>query len=542
MADASTITYTQSGTGAVNRTLLSRLHELVSATDFGVDITGATDSTSALQAALNSLSTTGGTVTLPPGKVKLGAITIPAYVTLCGAQGSLGENDANFDPTNHGTALLLTKNTTISLGNCSRMTKLGIFNSSVAYPATASTAQSNINTFSASGDAITVIGDDATVEDVLIIGFNRAVVSNAIANRPSNLPPGPSRPTFRRVWFDCWSGIEISACYDIARVEDCHGWPFYVGHIAGNTPAFAQRGGPAYYFHDRVDGGTLRGCFSYAHVNGFLLQPPASDPGGLGGVTVLQCAADNDASLNGTYNSVGFSVGTGFANGVYFDECSSSSNTYGFAFHHTSGRVVAGRLSSGQCGAVGLYLDTTSSGVIAVYEAAASCPTAAVTFVNGVGNWTINQVCAWDTNCANLFQYNNGDFAKIQIGEVTRIATTSALNLPVGFRPLPENVQNNFYTLSPMDAGGLVYNNGGGNYTYSIPANSSVPFPIGTQITLVCDDPGSGGTTISPNSGVTLVQAGTGAVGGRGLGDNAGLARLLKVGTDRWLIEGPGVS
>ena len=51
---ASLVSFTQLGTGAVERTVEQKLNESVSVKDFGADPTGATDSTAAIQAAINS--------------------------------------------------------------------------------------------------------------------------------------------------------------------------------------------------------------------------------------------------------------------------------------------------------------------------------------------------------------------------------------------------------------------------------------------------------------------------------------------------------
>ena len=77
------------------------------ATDFGADPTGLNDSTSAIQAAINSVKELGGgTVFLPIGKYLVtSTITIPAYVSLVGDwnQPIADNTDANFD---YGTVIL----------------------------------------------------------------------------------------------------------------------------------------------------------------------------------------------------------------------------------------------------------------------------------------------------------------------------------------------------------------------------------------------------------------------------------------------------
>lgn len=65
--DASLVTYAQGSAGSVSRTVQNRLRETVSVKDFGAVGDGVTDDTAAIQAALDSVSTSGGTVFVPVG-------------------------------------------------------------------------------------------------------------------------------------------------------------------------------------------------------------------------------------------------------------------------------------------------------------------------------------------------------------------------------------------------------------------------------------------------------------------------------------------
>ncbi len=61
-----------SGTGAVTRTVASKLNDTVSVKDFGADPTGAADSAPAIQAAINYVgSKSGGTILLPAGSYRI---------------------------------------------------------------------------------------------------------------------------------------------------------------------------------------------------------------------------------------------------------------------------------------------------------------------------------------------------------------------------------------------------------------------------------------------------------------------------------------
>ena len=66
-SDASDVRFLQAGTGAVVRTSQDKMRETVSVKDFGAVGDGVTDDTAAIQAAINSLSLTGGSIYLPPG-------------------------------------------------------------------------------------------------------------------------------------------------------------------------------------------------------------------------------------------------------------------------------------------------------------------------------------------------------------------------------------------------------------------------------------------------------------------------------------------
>jgi hypothetical protein len=70
--DASLVTYTPAGTGAVERTVRSVLRETVSVTDFGAVGDGATDDTAAIQAAMDAAVAAGGsTVRIPAGSYNI---------------------------------------------------------------------------------------------------------------------------------------------------------------------------------------------------------------------------------------------------------------------------------------------------------------------------------------------------------------------------------------------------------------------------------------------------------------------------------------
>ena len=104
---------------------------------------------------------------------------------------------------------------------------------------------------------------------------------------------------------------------------------------------------------------------------------------------------------------------------------------------------------------------------------------------------------------------------------------------------IPQNSQSADYTFALTDRGGHVYHPVAdtNNRTWTIPANASVAFPIGSVITLVNE---INTITVAITSD-TLVFAGTGSTGSRSLAAN-GIATLLKVTSTRWYINGTGVT
>jgi hypothetical protein len=112
----------------------------------------------------------------------------------------------------------------------------------------------------------------------------------------------------------------------------------------------------------------------------------------------------------------------------------------------------------------------------------------------------------------------------------------------IGYRDAPQNLQTGSYGLVLADRGKSVQFNGVGPFTCTIPANSSVAYPVGTTIVL-CNNSSSALTISIPGSD-SLVLAGTGSGGfgvSRTLASN-GLATLYKGASQLWFVSGAGAS
>lgn len=133
-------------------------------------------------------------------------------------------------------------------------------------------------------------------------------------------------------------------------------------------------------------------------------------------------------------------------------------------------------------------------------------------------------------------------------GGVTVDATTQNIaDLALGgatvasIKQIQQNSQSAAYTLLLSDAGKHIYHPSADTTAriWTIPANASVAFPVGTAVSFV-NDTSAGVITISITSD-TLVLAGTGSTGSRTLAAN-GIATALKITDTRWIISGTGLT
>ena len=111
----------------------------------------------------------------------------------------------------------------------------------------------------------------------------------------------------------------------------------------------------------------------------------------------------------------------------------------------------------------------------------------------------------------------------------------------VGYLNIPQNSQSAAYTLVLSDAGKSIYHPSADTTarTWTIPANSSVAFPVGTAITFI-NDSSAGVITIAITTD-TLVLAKDGTTGSRTLAAN-GMATAIKMTSTRWMISGAGLT
>jgi len=99
-------------------------------------------------------------------------------------------------------------------------------------------------------------------------------------------------------------------------------------------------------------------------------------------------------------------------------------------------------------------------------------------------------------------------------------------------KKLTLNAQTASYTLVLSDAGKIVTMNVASANTLTVPPNSSVAFPVGSNLTVV--QIGAGATTLTAGVGVTINSFQSQVV----LSGQYAAVTLVKTGTDTWLAFG----
>jgi hypothetical protein len=127
-------------------------------------------------------------------------------------------------------------------------------------------------------------------------------------------------------------------------------------------------------------------------------------------------------------------------------------------------------------------------------------------------------------------------------GTLTNNLPVALVFIPVGDKgdagptDLPQNVQNAAYTLVLGDAGKHIFHDEATARVYTIPANASVAFPIGTTVTIV-NNTGAGAITLSITTDTLRRGDGTAGTGSRTISADA-IATILKTKTTEWIITG----
>lgn len=187
--------------------------------------------------------------------------------------------------------------------------------------------------------------------------------------------------------------------------------------------------------------------------------------------------------------------------------------------------------------------DTTNNGKVDVAEVAETAPWSGITGKPATFTPTSHSHAISDTT--GLQTALDGKQGTLVSGTNIKTVNTASLlgsgDIEAGYRNIPQNSQSAAYTTVLGDAGKHILHPSADTTarTFTIPANASVAYPLGTAITFVNQN-AAGVVTIAITSD-TLRLAGAGTTGSRTLAAN-GIATAIKIASTEWLISGTGLT
>lgn len=496
--DPDVLTYNQGGTGAQDRTLTSKLQDFVSIRDFGAAGDGVADDTAAIQAAIDALGSTGGSVYVPYDMKCLidGNLTVNKNCAIVGPHEFVGSPKDNTSAPygNLGGALIVNSSATITLKGGAGLSGLLLYRKGMTFPAAGEG--------SFAGTAVTAGGDDIFISKCMILGFSKALFST-----------GRQRQRIEYLYMDNTNGIEIVNCTDISYIRQCHAWPF--ASIATGTLSNYERTGYAYYIRDVGDWAKLTDCFSYGYYRGFFIDDANS-------ITLLGCGADNTYSGGPLHTgAIGFVV-RGTSNEVSLIGCEAAAHASSGVFIDTDNNNVT-KISDYRCwGGInhGILIqggdvninDSNIRGVVNGISLAdtSSTVTVATTRFSNLSGAAINNTVATSTffiDDSNDFHDYTGVVGNTNLTAQT-VASSSSVTLPntgsvfnitgtTNFGTLGNGWANRTVTL--VFAGVLTVNNGTG-------ANTNMRLSGATNFTTT-----AGGTLTLCHNGTQWYEVGRSA-------------------------------
>lgn len=183
-------------------------------------------------------------------------------------------------------------------------------------------------------------------------------------------------------------------------------------------------------------------------------------------------------------------------------------------------------------GTSGQVLQTNGSGTISFGD-----KTSLATPVSVTGNATAGAEIRLPEDTDNGTNYVAIKAPDALSADRTLTLPDPAANATLGYLDIPQNSQSAAYTLVLADSGKHILHPSADTTarTFTIPANSSVAFPVGTAVTFINQN-GGGDITIAITTD-TLRLAGDGSTGSRTLTAN-GIATAVKVTSTEWIISG----
>jgi len=263
---------------------------------FGAKGDKVTDDTTAIQAALDLFATPlGGVVRLNPArKYVVTSLNIPVNVSLLGTSRLLNQDEGSVYGYDEWFGGLLFVSGTITMDHGSIVGQCAILETQLngyTIPATDGAANALVAAFT--GTAITITGTGTRTHDLLILGFDYAIVDSGNRHRVES------------VHFDCTNGITLGGGSDVSRVKDCHGWPYLTAEL-GLSISVNYRSGVAYLQQNNADSYLHFACYCFGYEVGFRTLGASGNV--VQSPNYINCRADSGA-IGASGTSIGFDIG-----------------------------------------------------------------------------------------------------------------------------------------------------------------------------------------------------------------------------------------
>ena len=379
---------------------------------FGAIGDGVADDKAAFEAAMASISATGGVVLFDSNKkYLLSDLNIPAGITLRGGYELPDNNGGVNQVISYGSmgALLLNSTGTITLNGNSWITNALIYRNGMTFPAP--------NNGAFAGTAIMFTADGAGVRNCLIMGFNTAITQTYRA-------AGIGRLHMERIGIDCNNGIIINTpAFDRNTFDYIRMWPFSTANSV--DPNVLIRPGYGLSVTGQADDMRINDVFTFGYKYGFNFQ-------GFNGASCGILRTEYPTTLAAGSGSRGITIGTNVDN-FRCDQV--------YIYGHENSIVQ-----------LGTPTDNFSIGYLAIDTAAGSAVSSTAGDMN-IDYFDIKNITSYAFNMAASSRlFATGRFLNIGLGYVALpfgATTNNIVVTPIVSDGVPGSTLHSINTISP---------------------------------------------------------------------------------------------